>query len=60
MPKKRRVWAVRVDADTPQILDDMARQLGCVRVNGSGSLVGATGVLLDNIAKGKLYVALAD
>ena len=56
----RRVFACRVDVSTPEIVEEMAKDLGCLRVNGEGELVGAAGVLLDRIAQGKLRVVPAD
>ena len=52
----RRVFACRVDISTPEIVEAMAKDLGCLRVNGEGELVGAAGVLLDRIAQGRLKV----
>ena len=54
---KRRVFAVRVNTETPEILDNLARQYGCFRINGEGILVGATGVLLDKIAAGGITIS---
>ena len=53
---KRRVWAMRVNVDTPHILDEMAEELGCLRIDGGGYLCGSTGVLLDKIAKGEFII----
>ena len=53
---KRRVWGIRVNADTPHILDEMAEELGCLRIDGGGYLCGSTGVLLDKIAKGEFII----
>ena len=53
---KRRVWAVRVNSDTPHILDEMAKELGCLRIDGEFNLHGSTGVLLDKIAKGEFII----
>lgn len=52
----RRVFACRVDVSTPEIVEAMAKDLGCLRVNGEGELVGAAGILLDRIAQGALKV----
>ena len=52
----RRVFACRVDVSTPEIVEAMAKDLGCLRVNGEGELVGAAGVLLDRIAQGRLRI----
>ena len=55
----RRVFACRVDVSTPEIVEAMAKDLGCLRVNGEGQLVGAAGILLDRIAQGQLKVIAA-
>lgn len=52
----RRVFACRVDVSTPEIVEAMAKDLGCLRVNGEGELVGAAGVLLDRIAQGRFRI----
>ena len=52
----RRVFACRVDNATPQIVEKMAQELGCRRINGEGQLVGSCGVMLDHIAQGRLKV----
>ena len=57
---KRRVFAVRVDELTPQIVDGIARELGCLRITGHGVLQGAAGVMLDRIARGELKVVRVD
>ena len=57
---KRRVFAVRVNTETPEILDNLARQYGCLRINGEGILVGSTGVLLDKIASGEITLSAWD
>ena len=57
---KRRVFAVRVDEPTPQIVDGIARELGCLRITGQGVLQGAAGVMLDRIARGELKVVRGD
>ena len=56
----RRVFACRVDKTTPQFIDDLALQFGCRRIDKNGKLAGATGVLLDQIAKGNLKVVPSD
>lgn len=56
----RRIFACRVGVDTPAIVEEMAKEFGCLRVNGSGELTGACGVMLDRIAQGKLKVIQAD
>ena len=53
----RRVFACRVDVSTPEIVEALAKDLGCLRVNGEGKLVGACGVMLDRIASGALQVS---
>ena len=52
----RRVFACRVAVETPAIVEALAQELGCLRVNGEGELVGACGVMLDRIASGQLMV----
>ena len=56
----RRVFAVRVDVPTPDIIDAIAREFKCFRITGDGYLKGATGVMLDRIARGELKVVRAD
>jgi len=56
----RRVFACRVDVSTPEVVEALAKDLGCLRVNGDQELVGACGVMLDRIAQGKLRVVPAD
>jgi hypothetical protein len=45
-----------VAVETPAIVEALAKELGCLRVDGSGELVGACGVMLDRIASGELTV----
>ena len=52
----RRVFACRVDVATPEIVDALAKNLGCLRINGDGQITGAVGVMLDRIAQGRLKV----
>ena len=52
----RRVFACRVAVETPAAVEALAKELGCLRVDGSGELVGACGVMLDRIASGQLKV----
>lgn len=52
----RRVFACRVDVATPEIVESLAKDLGCLRINGEGVLTGACGVMLDRIAQGRLKV----
>ena len=56
----RRVFACRVDVSTPEIVEALAKDLGCLRIDGSGELVGACGVMLDRIASGQLKVVPAE
>lgn len=52
----RRVFACRVAVETPAVVEALAKELGCFRVDGNGEIVGACGVMLDRIAQGKLKV----
>ena len=56
----RRVVACRVAVETPAIVEARAKELGCLRVDGAGELVGACGVMLDRIASGQLKVTSAE
>ena len=56
----RRVFACRVAVETPEAVEELAKELGCLRINGSGELTGACGVILDRIAQGKLKVIPID
>jgi len=56
---KRRVFAVRVNTQTPDIVDSIAKDLDCLRITGDGVVKGATGILLDKIAKGDLVIVPA-
>lgn len=56
----RRVFACRVAVETPATVEALAKELGCLRVNGEGELVGACGVMLDRIASGQLKVVPGD
>lgn len=54
---KNRVWANRVDRDTPDAIDKIAKEFGFNRLTGGldhPKWVGDTGKLLDAIASGKL------
>ena len=51
---------MRVEKATPAIVDQIAKNLGCVRLHPDGGLVGATGVMLDQIAKGKLKLVVSE
>ena len=59
-PERRRMFAVRVDVSTPEIVEALAHDLGCYRINGAGQLKGAIGVMLDRIARGALKVVPAE
>lgn len=52
----RRTFSVRVDQRTPDKVDAIAKDFGCLRIDGEGVLQGSTGVLLDKIAQGKLLI----
>ena len=52
----RRVFACRVAVETPAVVEALAKELGCIRINGDGQIVGACGVMLDRIASGQLMV----
>ena len=56
----RRVFACRVAVDTPAVVEALAKELGCIRINGDGEIVGACGVMLDRIASGQLRVIPAE
>ena len=53
---KRRIFSTRVDVETPDIVDAIAKKLGNLRVDGSGIVQGSTGVMLDKIAQGHLRI----
>ena len=55
----RRVFACRVAVETPAVVEALAKELGCIRINGDGEIVGACGVMLDRIASGQLKVVRA-
>ena len=52
----RRVYAIRCGETTPDIVDEIAKEFQCLRIDGEGILKGSTGMLLDLIAAGKLKV----
>jgi hypothetical protein len=52
----RRIFACRVATETPGIVEEIAKDFGCFRVNKDHELTGACGVLLDRIAQGKLKI----
>ena len=56
----RRVFACRVAVETPAVVEALAKELGCIRINGDGEIVGACGVMLDRIASGQLRVIPVD
>ena len=57
MTSKRRVWGIRVDASTPEIVEAIAHDHACYRVcPHTKELEGAAGVMLDKIASGELKV----
>ena len=60
MTKPHRIVRMRVNKDTPTLVDQIAKDLGCVRLHPDDGLVGATGVMLDQIAKGKLKIVLSE
>jgi hypothetical protein len=52
----RRVFSNRVDQSTPDIVDSIAKELGCLRLDRAGVLKGSTGIMLDKIAQGRLRI----
>lgn len=52
----RRIFACRVAVNTPEIVEEIAKDFQCLRVDKDQNLVGACGVLLDRIAQGKLKI----
>ena len=56
----RRVFACRVAVETPAVVEALAKELGCIRINGDGEIVGACGVMLDRIASWQLRVIPAE
>jgi len=56
----RRIFACRVANETPVIIEEIAAEFKCYRVNRDGDLTGACGVMLDRIAQGKLKVVSAE
>jgi hypothetical protein len=55
-PKKRRLFSIRVDQITPELIDSIAKEFGCKRIDGKGVIKGSAGVLLDKIAQGRLRI----
>lgn len=53
---KRRIFSTRVDVETPDIVDAIAKELGYLRIDGSGIVQGSAGVMLDKIAQGYLKI----
>ena len=47
---------MRVDQITPEVIDSIAKEFGCKRIDGKGVIKGSAGVLLDKIAQGKLKI----
>ena len=56
----RRVFACRVAVNTPAVMDSIAKEFSCMRIDKDGEIVGACGVLLDQIANGKLKIVPAE
>jgi len=54
MTTDRRVFACRVNVDTPEAMDLIASEFKCYRINGDGKRIGSVGVLLDKIASGEI------
>ena len=50
----RRVFAVRVDVDTPEALAEIALARGFYYLGAGGEQQGAAGMLMDAIAKGDI------
>ena len=53
---KRRMFGIRVNKSTPDIVEQIAKDLGCMRIDGNNELKGSAGVLLDRIASGELTI----
>ena len=60
MTKTHRMYQMRVDNSTPAIVYQIAEDLGCMRISPDGALVGSTGVMLDQIAQGKLKIVVSE
>ena len=54
-----RVFACRVSVG-PDVVEELAMELGCLSIIGAGELTGACGVMLDRIAQGRLRVVPVD
>jgi hypothetical protein len=52
---KRRMFGIRVNKSTPDIVEQIAKDLGCKRIV-EGTIKGSAGVLLDRIASGELTI----
>tara|TARA_B100001094_G_scaffold149425_1_gene144637 strand:+ start:434 stop:616 length:183 start_codon:yes stop_codon:yes gene_type:complete len=52
----RRIYALRVNRDTPDLTDAIAKQFGCYRLTPHATIEGSTGILLDKIAEGSLKI----
>jgi len=52
----RRIYALRVNRDTPALTDAIAQEFGCYRLTPHATIEGSTGILLDKIAQGSLKV----
>ena len=57
--KKRRTKAFRVNCETPDITDAIAKEFGCYRFAPDSTITGSTGILLDKIAEGSLKVVFS-
>ena len=55
----RRIYAVRVEVQTPAALEELALEQGCCLLEEDGSTKGDVGRLLDKVAKGHLTVTSA-
>ena len=53
---QRRLFSIRVDPNTTKVIDSIAKEFGCKRIDGKGVIKGSAGVLLDKIAQGKLMI----
>ena len=52
----RRIYALRVNTDTPDLTDAIAKEFGCYRLTPDATIKGSTGILLDKIAQGSLRI----
>ena len=53
----RRVFAVRVDVETPELLGALALKHGFYYIGAGGEKLGAAGQLMDAIAKGEIVLS---